>query len=423
MEPRPPAPAAPAIPTGEAGSEPPARRWLGGRAWPLWLLVAAVAVALRLTVAGYGSNYDLAAYREVAEIVHRGGNVYAETAKYNYAPAWFYLLGAFRWVAHRFANPALAFGYVVPAFLSLVDLALGAILLRRFGPVAALCFLFHPVSILITGYHRQFGSLALLVGFLSALAFESGREEAGGAWDGGLDGPGKARWAGVGALGASLIAKHALFAFPFWLAVRQRTRRVRLLVLFVPPALFLASFLPYLGGGGARGILDDVFLYKARFEIPLLGSWLPAIVVEDLPLLVSVLSTLAFLGALVAGAWIFERERPTRALLLYTALLVAFAPGAANQYLALVVPFVVVYRNPFTVLFTVVASLHLLIDRYGLHLAALGHWVPAAAVGFPVQVALLLAAVLWVWKRDRILASLHALVATLRERIRLFVGP
>ena len=408
----------------EGASPRPAGGWrLRGRDWPLWLLVAVLAVALRLTVAGFGSNYDLAAYREVAEIVHRGGNVYAETAKYNYAPAWFYLLGAFRWVAHRFADPALAFGYVVPAFLSLVDLALGALLLRRFGPGAALCFLFHPVSILITGYHRQFGSLALLLGFLSVLAFERGRPEDQDGWDGGLRGPGRARWVGVGALGASLIAKHALFAFPFWMAVRQRRRRARLLVLFVPPALFLASFLPYLGGGGARGILENVFLYKARFEIPLLGAWLPAIVVEELPLVVSVLSTLVFLGALVAGAWIFEREPPARALLLYTALLVAFAPGAANQYLALVVPFVAVYRNPFTALFTVVASLHLLIDRKGLHLAALGHWVPAAAVGFPVQVALLLAGVVWIMKRDRLLAYFRGLTEGLRERIRCFLEP
>ncbi len=356
----------------------------------------------------------------MAEIVHHGGNVYAETSKYNYAPGWFLLLRLLRWVANHWRDPALAFGYGVATFLSLVDLALGAILLRRFGPGAALYFLFNPVSILISGYHRQFGSVALLLGFVAVLAFERAGPGDQSARDGGL---GKARWAGLGALGASLLAKHVLFAFPFWLAVRQPRRRERLLVLFVPPAIFFVSFLPYLGEGGARGILENVFLYKARFEIPLLGGWLPAYVVEELPLVVSVLSTVVFLAALVAGAWIFEGTPPVRALLLYTALLVAFSPAAANQYLALVVSFVAVYRNPFTVLFTVVASLHLMIDRQGLHLAALERWVPEAAVGFPVLVALLLLGIVWALRRDRLVASLRASTERLGERIRRFVAP
>ncbi len=399
----------------QAGERPGLRR-----AWPLWLAVAALAVALRLLVAGLGSNYDLASYRIVADILERGGNVYADTQRYNYGPVWFHLLELFRFLARWFPDPALAFGYVISSFLSLVDLALGAMLLRRFGTGAALCFLFNPISILISGYHRQFGALALLLGFLAALAFERAGREGEGSPAAGL---GRARWAGLGALGASLVTKHLFFAFPFWLAVRQRRRRARLLVLFVPPAIFFLSFLPYLGGGGARGILEHVFLYKARFDVPLLTAWLPAIVVEQLPLVVNLLSTFVFLTALVAGAWIFEEESATRAALLYTVLLVVFAPATANQYLALVVPFVAVYRNPFTALFTVVASLHLMIDRDGLQMAALGKWLPAAAVGFPVQIALLLAGLVWAFKRDRLLASARGLAQNVRRRLERFFEP
>ena len=225
---------------------PGAGRWELRRSWPVWLLAAGLAVGLRLAVAGHQEGYDLASYRIVADLVHHGKNVYASTARYNYGPVWFHLLGGLRWLAQRFPDPYLAFGYAITAFLSLVDLALGALLLRRFGPGAALYFLLHPVSIIISGYHRQFGSVALLLGFLAALAFERAEGEDKGVGAAGL---GSRRWTGLAALSASLVVKHALFAFPFWLAVRQRTRRGRLLVLFVPPAIFFASFVPYLGGG------------------------------------------------------------------------------------------------------------------------------------------------------------------------------
>ena len=155
--------------------------------------------------------------------------------------------------------------------------------------------------------------------------------------------------------------------------------------------------------------------------MPLLTGWLPAIVVQHLSLAIHFASTLVFLGALIAGAWIFERERPVRGLLFYTALLVAFSPAAANQYLTLAVPFVVVYRNVFTAGFTVVASLHLLIDRNGLHLPWLSHWLPADAVGYSVQVALLLAGVIWALKREAILDWFGALSGRLRERVRHFL--
>jgi hypothetical protein len=39
----------------------------------------------------------------------------------------------------------------------------------------------------------------------------------------------------------------------------------------------------------------------------------------------------------------------------------------ANQYLAIVIPFISAYHNPFLLLFTFVATLHLVVDFDGLH--------------------------------------------------------
>jgi len=381
--------------------------------WTFWLLAAAVAVAARLAVAGLGSNYDFASYTIVAKIVERGGNVYAETNRYNYGPIWFHLLHALRWLAGRFDQPIVAFGYILSGFLALVDLAIGAILLRRFGRVAALCFLFNPVSILISGYHRQFDALALLLGLLAVLAFDRARTVDEGLDDGRL---GRRRWLGLGALGASLVTKHVLFAFPFWLAVRQRRLRERLLVLLVPVGIFFVAFAPYVSGG-LRGIVGNVFLYRGRLENPLLLGWLPAYVVDNYSFVLRLLSTLVFLGALAVGAWLFKGKTAPRALLFYTVILVAFSPSVANQYLAIVVPFVSVYRNPPTVLYTVTASLYLLMARRGLHLATLALWIPPDVVGYQLQVGLLLAGLVWAVRGPPSADGLRRGIGWLRERV------
>ena len=60
------------------------------RQLPTWffLVVVVLGVALRLWMATLGHNWDLASYQTVAQIVDAGGNVYAETERYNYGPLW-----------------------------------------------------------------------------------------------------------------------------------------------------------------------------------------------------------------------------------------------------------------------------------------------------------------------------------------------
>ncbi len=113
----------------------------------------------------YG-NYDMESYEIVSEIVMRGGNVYAETARYNYSPAWFLTLGLLKHL--QIFIGADGFYFVVKAFLCLVDLltlvALAGIAASEsrqlFG--VAVIFYLNPVSFLITGYHGQFENCAIL---------------------------------------------------------------------------------------------------------------------------------------------------------------------------------------------------------------------------------------------------------------------
>lgn len=359
---------------GAAARDDSPRRW----PWTALVVLGVLGVALRLQISLYGYNNDLFAYHIVAGIIEEGGNVYAETHRYNYGPIWFHFLDLFRSIAAFFPSPALVFRTLISLFLSGVDVALFAVLYRRFGLGAATYFLLHPVSIIISGYHRQFEGFALLLGLLAALAFD-------GAARRGLD---RTKGAGLGALTASLATKHLLFAYSFWLAVKERRLRDRLVVLFLPPILFFLSFLPY-WSEGKEGIIEHVFLYESFANAPLLQGWFPPLLAALVP------AWLPFLAALVLGAWTFRDLDATRSLLFYCALLVVFAPALANQQLVIPVLFVVVYRNPFTILYSGIASLHLLIDSDGLRMFSLTRVVPAWAVGYQMQVGILLLGIVW----------------------------
>ena len=135
---------------------------------PNWLffVVVIAGIALRLLVATCGHNYDMDSSRIAADIVDRGGNVYAGTERYNYGPIWFHILHALNLLA---GHNETAFRYLVTGFLSLVDVGIFSILWRKFGKLAASLFFLNPVSVIITGYDCQFDNCAILLGLLAAL--------------------------------------------------------------------------------------------------------------------------------------------------------------------------------------------------------------------------------------------------------------
>jgi hypothetical protein len=72
----------------------------------------------------------------------------------------------------------------------------------------------------------------------------------------------------------------------------------------------------------------------------------------------------------VIFAFIFRQKKGFESLLFYTCIVVAFSPAIANQYLAIAVPFVSVYLNPYTVSYSLVGTLFLLLDGNGMHITA-----------------------------------------------------
>lgn len=303
-------------------------------------LVLVAAIVARLLVSQLGSNYDWESETIVAGIVGDGGNVYAETARYNYGPVFMGVLGALHFLSGSDQLDRL----LVVGFLTLVDLGIWAVLRSQFGRVAAAVFLLNPISIIITGYHNQFDNLAVLLGLLAVVVL---RDSASGRTS-------SSRFlAGLGLLGLSLCTKHVFFVFPLWIAVRQVTWGRRLAALAVPPLLFVVSFLPFLPHGGKDGILRNVVHYSSANNSPLMHLILPDGWVS------AGLAKAVFLLVLVAGAFVFRSRSDLDRLLLYTVVLVVFAPAMANQYLAIPMAAAVAWLNAGFVLYVTLSTLFL----------------------------------------------------------------
>jgi hypothetical protein len=312
-------------------------RWMVGA-------IALLGVALRLWATSRGFNYDVQSYAIVAQIMADGGNVYKETSRYNYGPIWFHLLH-FLDLLGGGGPPALR--WKVAAFLTVVDLGIFTFLLRRYSLVVATLFFLNPISILITGYHSQFDNLAVLIALVSIAQYDSSK--------GPLN-----RWLCLVGLGLSLMTKHLLFVFPFWLAIKERTWLGRAVVLMVPVLIFLVGFLPYLPEG-AVGIAANVFLYRSFDNAPLWTVLTPWFLQAGVPKIG------LFIGSLVAlGIWARDKP-PLESLHYYMIAVVAFSSAVANQYLAVCLAAVAVQWNWVFALYSIVGGVFLSIDGNGLH--------------------------------------------------------
>lgn len=226
-----------------------------------FFVAALVSVVIKVSLASLAHNYDVDSYVIVADHVRAGHTVYAATERYNYAPAWSYVVAGVRSLQMLlFPNDAdggvRMFHVMIAVLLAYVDLLMALWLAKHHGLAAGFVMLCNPVSWLLTGFHSQFDNLAVYVGLLGcglALGKEGERISTGRFL------------AGVGLMGLSLITKHILIFFPLWCFVRAGISWPRkLAILFVPAGLFLASFLPFVSDPAAlKGIRENVFAYEA----------------------------------------------------------------------------------------------------------------------------------------------------------------
>ncbi len=314
----------------------------------LWIvLIVLLGVAARFAVSTLGYNYDFESYQIVARIMANGGNVYQETFRYNYGPAWFNLLHLFQSLASHPEH----FRLCIIGFLTLVDLAIAGLIARRYSVFLGSIFFLNPISIIITGFHNQFDNLAIALALAAVLVYEAGDSQKGAR---------STIWA-AGLLGVSLIVKHIFFLFPLWLFLRPGPRQRRLTILFLPYGIFLVSFLPYIAHGYA-GIIKNVIAYVSSHNAPLLTA------VTAGHLSPAVAGYLFIMAMLAAGIW-FRRLASLHLFVLYLGTLVAFSPAIANQYYVIPVLFILAFPNFWSILAGSIAALVLVAHPQGLDAA------------------------------------------------------
>jgi hypothetical protein len=327
-------------------------------------------IFLRMALTLYGHNYDVLSYRIVADIMLNGGNVYAETGRYNYAPIWFLTLRVLDLLPSFGFDALVALRTKVAALLTLTDVGIFVFLLQRYGLRIATLFFLNPISIIITGYHSQFDNVAIFVAIISVSIMDRGdqRDATKTRW----------RWAlGLVGLGLSLCIKHVLFMFPFWLALKEQNWRRKILIIAVPIAIFLVSFAPY-WNVGHDGIIHNVFQYRSFQNGPLWYMILPHVLYELLPKTGLFIVALALLGIAMRPARRFD------SLLVYLVAVVVFSSSLANQYLAIPVVAIAVMWNTQFRIYTFIVTIFLLLHGDGLGIVSSSHSV-LNLYGYPAQ--------------------------------------
>lgn len=317
-------------------------------------VVAISAVWLRFWAGSRGANFDMESWQIVARLYGEGGvnAVYAGTYRYTYGPVWAHVLGLLGLVV-GYDN---GLRYALTGLLAIADLIIAGLLWRSQGFAAGAAYALCPVVILLSGYHRQHEPLALAI-LLGGLALYSSGEVQR-SW--------KKRAGGLVILGLSLSCKHIAFAFPLWLARRQRGVW-RLLCVVIPPAVFALMFIPHLAVWPS--IRAHVIDYRSWQNFIAWGM-LPQVLQQH------VTPWQLFGGALVLGA-LFAPRDPVRALALYCLVLVASSPSIANQYLTLVGLAWAVYRRSLALSLAVVLStIFIASDLNGFGIGDLRLWSP-----------------------------------------------
>ena len=301
-------------------------------------LAIVLGVAARVAVSLLGYDFDMESIAIIGHILQHGGNVYVETYRYNYGPIWFNIIGLLdKLVNYNFNGLKLS----ISIFLTCVDLGIFFVLLKKFGKVPAVIFFLNPISIIISGYGRQFNNVAVLAAMLAAVIYG----------DDFIAGFSKRKFLGLIMLGISITTKHVFFAYPFWLAVKQRGVKEKLTALFLPVAIFFASFLPYAKNSTTQ-IIHHVFLYQSMGGTAVMRS-LKLVLGESRG---GALGFLLLLLALTVFGIAFKKYSNLKSVLLYGLVLLLFTNSIVNEFFVIAAVGAAVFFNGFFVLFLLVAG-------------------------------------------------------------------
>lgn len=302
-----------------------------------WIKVAVIGISIRLLTVLIGHNYDIESWVIVGNIVNKGGIVYLETFRYTTGPIWCYILGVI-YSLHNFIglNDAISYHFMITIFLSIIDLLIAYLLSRNFKPIAGLIILICPISILISGFHAQFDSFALLVAFVSWIITSKSNKDSNNHILSAI------------LIGVSLTIKHILVFYPLWLMLsnKQINLRNRIIYTFLPYSIFLISFLPFMIEPDIReAVINHVFRYESTIGNSLLGlllSLLPNFIIKNILGSIPIFSGLKFfffIGMFITGI-VVSRKNYSNIFFFYIISMIVLTPSMADQYL--VIPMIAV---------------------------------------------------------------------------------
>jgi hypothetical protein len=305
------------------------------------VVIAGTLVRLIIAAVTYG-NYDMESYEIVTGIVGAGGNVYASTIRYNYSPVWFAILFVLKEI--QLISSGVTFSFVVKSFLCVVDLLTLLFLLliadiRKLPAIrTAIFFYLNPVSFLITGYHGQFDNLAMLMVLIGIFVYLR------------LSMRPVLRttllWLFAS---AGMFLKHNIFyELIICLNVSIKRYRVKMLLLAISIAGFLAMFIPY-WQTGSRGIIRNVFSYGS------LSGYYGITVWFDYPEL-----KYLFIPAMVIFPFVLKGRDIIAHCLLGVLFFLTFTTGFGVQYFILPVAIGAIRPSRFSLFYTIAAGALLL---------------------------------------------------------------
>ncbi|MBQ7221793.1 MAG: hypothetical protein IJS28_12540 [Synergistaceae bacterium] len=345
------------------------------KAKTFWLCIFA-GVIIRFVLMSLGHNFDFESYCIVGELASAGKNIYANTPRYNYGPVWFTLLGLFWKTSSLFTHSIIIFRCFIVGTLTLADFFIALLISKKAGNFWGAVFFLNPISLIITGYHNQFDNLAVLTGALAILCIEKSSAEREIK---------PADIYGTALLSLSLITKHIAWAFPLWILLNSRIdTRKKFIYAFIPPLLFLMSFLPY-WSEGCRGIIKHVFMYGSFNNFPLSGVGIMAHLGITIPLQKYIFPS-AFVLLMTLGAYLFRRNDICSSFMIYTIFMVCVSSAIANQYLAIPCMALILLCRKTSAAYFLLGFLYLLCDEAGLHIPFWLHERFGFEMSFPVKI-------------------------------------
>ncbi len=320
------------------------------------ILIVAVGVILRFMLAMFPYNYDFGSYLIVGELVSKGRNVYAHTFRYNYSPLFSLIQGLFYNISGSSAVSAGIYRTLFVLLMTSADIIAFIYIIRKRDLLCGAFFFLNPITIITSGYLLQFDILAVVPAFMAA---EYMRHNTSGKIN-------RKDAAAVILLSLSLTVKHLLFVFPAWILMSKRlSMKRKALFAFVPPAVFLASFLPYVSTG-MEGIIRNVFLYRSFANFPIMFSGL----IKTLTGTDNPFSFPLFVVLMVITGYLLRNEETDKLMACYFIALVCFSSAVANHYLAIPCIAIAILAGPTLLpdLYSILLGIFLLLNFDGLNL-------------------------------------------------------